>query len=653
MNKTKLFNTLRANVKMPTPSRVALEIMRLCYSDDSSLQDIAQVVETDPALSAELIKFANSPLITTSAPVASVRRAAVTIGMKGIVNLALGFSLLSQNRNGNCPGFDYPRFWAKSLAQAVAGRALAANEGIFDADEIFTCGLLSHVGELAFATAFSDQYAELLDRELSGSMLLAAEQIAFGLDHHELAAELFADWGIPKKYCLAVRFHEHYRPEHFQDDETEKIAELLHLALLIANICMLETRQSDIYSRVEVLAEERGIPTDTFSSFFNSIVRSWQEWGNLFNLRSLQCPLYSQLKTGEADNAEEQQSGRKEAETTVLAVDDDPLTLLNLTRMLDNGQRCLLTADDGEEALQIVLDKQPDMVITDWHMPRLSGLDLCRMLRRTSVTQHLYIIMLTGNEADDELVRAFDAGADDYVVKPFTPKVLEARIRSGERIIKYQRTIGADRELIQKYANKLAIANRRLQTMAMTDSLTELPNRRSAMARMKDVVAEAKRFNERLSCILIDIDKFKAINDSFGHHNGDIVLRDLAGVFRRQARAYDTVSRIGGEEFLIISLRTKQEDVLQLAERLRATVEAHEIRLSGDIRISLTISLGVATWSEDLADESELINAADKALYRAKNLEEIESRWPGKSAPAPKRAIPAKNSWAPASGPAA
>jgi diguanylate cyclase (GGDEF)-like protein len=250
-------------------------------------------------------------------------------------------------------------------------------------------------------------------------------------------------------------------------------------------------------------------------------------------------------------------------------------------------------------------------------MPKMSGIDFCRALRDNESTRHTYIIMLTGKESDDELVQALEAGADDFMVKPFTPKVMEARIRSGERIIGFQQKIHRDREVIQQYADLLASANLKLQNMAMTDVLTGLPNRRSALNRLKEVVAEAKRHREPLCCIMIDIDHFKQVNDKYGHDIGDMVLRELAAIFSSSARSYDMVSRIGGEEFLVICARSGLDDTGQLAERLRSAVEMHRV-IHEDTPIQTTISLGVAAWSEDMADGEEMTRAADLALYQAK-----------------------------------
>lgn len=629
MNKREIYKKLSAETQLPTPSQVALEIMRLCYSDSSSLLDIANVVETDPALSAEFLKYANSAIMGSSVPVASVQRAAVKIGIRGMVNLALSFSLLSQPDCSECKGFNYKKFWSKSLAQAVAGRSLAAQSPAIDADEVFTCALLSHIGELAFATAFPQEYADILARDLPPSGLLEAEQLAFELNHHDLTAEMFHDWGLPEKNSLAVRRHEQYLPGKDEPDEAGSFTEILYLSRQIANICMLDLPLNQSFDSIEMVAERYGVPKDNFGDYFGQIVHTWQEWGYLFKIATQQCPLYHQIKALDSTSIEEQVRSRPEAEILVLAVDDDPLTLLNLTRILGSPNRKIITAEDGEEALQLAQDRLPEMVITDWRMPKLDGLELCKTLRSDPSTQHAYIIMLTGIEADDELVQAFDAGADDYVIKPFTPKVLEARVRGGERLIRYQRTINSDREVIQKYATSLSMANRKLQTMAMTDALTGLPNRRSAMIRIKDAVAESSRYSEKLSCIVIDIDHFKNINDTYGHDNGDIVLKEIAQVFTQNARSYDMVSRMGGEEFLVISTRSDRVDSVMLAGRLRAAVENHKIELSDGSIAHVTISLGVATWSEQYASDEDLMKAADNALYSAKKngRNRVETAW--------------------------
>lgn len=617
MNKKEIYNTIRHQSKLPAPSRLAHEVVRLCYSNSSSLKDIAHLIDTDPALSAELLKYANSTIMAASLPADSLHRVAVKIGIKGIVNLTLSLSLLTTSKEGQCTGFNYGHFWAKSFAQAVAARKIAVTHRTFDPDEVFTCSLLSHIGELGLATAFPAEYSSLLSQDLMVDELLVAEQNAFGINHEELTFEMISDWGLPKNFCHAVRIH--YRPGPLEaEDEVMELSSLLYLARQIANICILDLPLTKTFDYIEQLANNFGVEREKFNAFFDEIVAIWQEWGTLYNIPTQHCPLYYQIKAMEEPALDKEIRDRSHSEILILAVDDDPMMLLNLSRILKGENRTVITAKDGREALEIAEHQRPDMVITDWRMPHLDGLELCLALRSANLTQHTYIIMLTGNETDEELVQAFDAGADDYVVKPFTPKVLEARIKSGERLIRYQQTINADREVIQRYVTKLASANRKLQTMAMTDALTGLPNRRSAMVRMKDVVAESNRYGENLSCIMIDIDHFKNINDTYGHDNGDIVLKEIARIFLKNARSYDMVSRIGGEEFLVISTRSGRSDSLMLGERLRSAVEAHTIELSNGTSANATISVGVATWNEELKNDEELIKAADDALYKAK-----------------------------------
>ncbi len=316
----------------------------------------------------------------------------------------------------------------------------------------------------------------------------------------------------------------------------------------------------------------------------------------------------------------------------ILVVDDDPMTLVGLRKMLESGGKKVYTAENGDDALSLALETLPDMIITDWRMPKVSGIDLCRILRSTTITQHIYIIMLTGKESDEEHVQALDAGADDFVVKPFTPRVLAARLNSGERIIRFQQKISQDHKVIQKYAARLAAANRKLETMAMTDALTGLPNRRSALNRLKEEVSESRRHNTPLSCIMIDIDHFKLVNDSYGHDIGDRVLKKIADIFSTTARSYDMVSRIGGEEFLVICARSALSESRQLAERLRQAI--HSLRISlEEYTIQTTISLGVASWHETMSSGEDMTKAADRALYRAKqkgrDRVEIEE-YPGK-----------------------
>ncbi len=597
------------------PSEFSLELIRLGYGQKTAPEKFLDVITINSRFSANLLLYVNNVCIDTTEPVFSIVEAVTRLGTVTVANLSLFFSLLAQYRDGKCPQFDYPRFWQKSLAMGCAAMALAPFQKI-NADKLFTYGILARIGELALATTHPKEYGKLLSQGLNAGTREREERKLFGISSSELTGKLLSRWQVSRQCTETIRAFNYDLHDQKTCNETTKICKILKLAVLITKISLLELPLSETFLIVEKEAENQSIPVDKFGPFFNRLILSWQTTSKLFKVPTVHCPNYHQIKI--IDDAAMERNLNKPPPLTFLAADDDPMTLICLKKMLANENRVLFTAENGDQALKLALEHHPHVLITDWRMPGLNGIELCKILRKTKITQHIYIIMLTCNETEDELVQAFDAGADDYVVKPITPKVLQARISSGERLIMYQQTIHQDRETIQRYATRLAAANRKLQNMAMTDFLTGLTNRRHALLRLKSLVAEVKRYGEPLSCLMIDIDHFKKVNDTYGHDCGDIVLKQLSKVLEEKARSYDIVSRWGGEEFLIICARSGTADALQLAERLRQTVERCRIFLSDAVEINVTISIGVATWSAELQDEDELIKEADTRLYLAK-----------------------------------
>jgi two-component system, cell cycle response regulator len=616
MTKNQVFKKLLATRRLPTPSTIALEIMRLSASTTASLNEIADIVEKDPALSGKLLEYANASLITTAPPVVSIRKAIVRLGTDIVMGLSLGFSLLSKNKAGRCEHFNYGAFWSSSLAMAVAARGLAEMRSESDPDELFICGLLSQIGRLAMASLYPQKYGEILAAHPSATELQIQEKKEFGIDHLEVSMELFQEWGLPKKFIESIVLLEQQASTYLPDEGELELFSLLRLSRLIAKICMMELPLQEHVAAAEEQAAKIAISSEELTVLVDKIISRWQEWGLLFQIPVQESSSYTQIKSIGKGDPEPTSTNMQEA-FCILAVDDDPLTLRILESLLTKDATTILTAENGDDALRLALQYQPDLVITDWRMPKMSGIELCKTLRKTEFAKNLYIIMLTGNESDDELVQAFNAGADDYVVKPFNPKVLEARIRGGKRLVEYQEKMSRDRVVIQDYADKLSTANKKLHTMAMTDELTGLPNRRSAMERLEEMIAESKRFGNNLSCIMIDIDHFKKINDTFGHTFGDIVLQETSRIFKTKSRPYDIISRVGGEEFLVISARNSLQESAIFAERLRQAVAQNDIAIK-DQTIRITISLGISAMNSEIAGGNALILMADRALYNAK-----------------------------------
>jgi diguanylate cyclase (GGDEF)-like protein len=229
----------------------------------------------------------------------------------------------------------------------------------------------------------------------------------------------------------------------------------------------------------------------------------------------------------------------------------------------------------------------------------------------------MYIIMVTGVESDDDVNNAFESGVDDYVAKPINLRALRARMRAAWHYVKLLESWEQDRAQLKQFAADLAISHRSLEHAALTDLLTDLPNRRSGMQSLTQAWKASDRSGQPLSVLLIDIDHFKRINDSHGHAIGDVMLKEVGKVIQSSARKDDRVCRLGGEEFLVICGNADLAAAYLAAERLRKMVLALSIQV-GESALRTSVSVGVASKESGTVDEDALVNAADQALYGAK-----------------------------------
>lgn len=302
----------------------------------------------------------------------------------------------------------------------------------------------------------------------------------------------------------------------------------------------------------------------------------------------------------------------------VLIADDDPVILRLLEKHLNKAGFETLKASNGNDALKLALSEGPQIIITDWEMPGMDGVELCRMLRDAEGIGLVHIIVLTSHSDKSRVVEAFDAGADDYLSKPFHRGELLARLKAGMRVIELESNLARQNREIIKNNAELAILNSKLEKMATTDELTGLANRRFAIERFESYWAAAERHGSALSCIMLDIDHFKRINDTFGHHIGDQALRQVAASLNKHTRIDDLTCRLGGEEFLIICPNTSIVPAAELANRLREKIAA-EIIQTDETELSLTVSLGVAERDSISKNVDDLIRQSDDALYSAKH----------------------------------
>lgn len=293
-----IFLQLLQTRKLPTPSETALDVMRLCQSESASLNEIAERIQTDPALSAELIKYANSAFMSRGIQIASVQKATVKLGMKTVVNLALGFSLISHNKEGKCQSFNYEDFWSRSLTMALAAKTISSRVPGVNPDEIFICGLLAHMGELAFATLFPTEYSALLDKKPSFDQMRYLEKEAFGLDSADLTVELFLDWGLPAHFALAAGFHDTLNSDELGESITREVAELLNFAEEVAKLCHNRKPSRSELEETENRALAFQLEQGTFREVFDEIVTVRHEWSTRFRISAISCPAYDAIKGG-------------------------------------------------------------------------------------------------------------------------------------------------------------------------------------------------------------------------------------------------------------------------------------------------------------------------------------------------------------------
>jgi two-component system, cell cycle response regulator len=289
----------------------------------------------------------------------------------------------------------------------------------------------------------------------------------------------------------------------------------------------------------------------------------------------------------------------------VLIAEDETSTRLLLQSLLLKWGYNVSAVSDGQEAWRFLNQvRQPMLVVLDWKMPGMEGPEIVRQLRlHEGGTQH-YVIIITSGSSENAVARALDAGADDFIVKPFNLDELRARIAVGCRVSSLHQAL-ADK------LRKLEAASEEISRLARTDELTGLHNRRSFNELFALALSSARRHGQPLSLISIDLDHFKAVNDTYGHSVGDLVLKDFSALLQAMVREEDVAVRWGGEEFIILLSHTASGAATALAERIRHSPG----RASS---LMMTASFGVAQL-QDGENENDLIRRADQALYDAKH----------------------------------
>ena len=319
-----------------------------------------------------------------------------------------------------------------------------------------------------------------------------------------------------------------------------------------------------------------------------------------------------------------------EDKASILVVDDNPAKRLALVSVLEQLNQNIVVAESGRDALRLLLSHEYAVILMDVQMPDMDGFETAALIRsrkQSEVTPIIFVTAYARGELD--MLHGYSQGAVDFIFTPIIPEILRAKVSVFVELFHKTQAIKRHEEYLEQLVEERTAAltaeiaeNVRLyasmQEQARTDALTGLNNRGEFQRQLKEEEERSRRYNRSFSLLILDIDHFKTVNDSYGHQAGDEVLCALAARLREQSRPVDHAARYGGDELVVILPETTNEGALAFAERLRTSIADTVVPITEGRTIPVTISVGVATFPTDAGSETALFAAADKALYAAK-----------------------------------
>ncbi|MFH7319360.1 HDOD domain-containing protein [Desulfurivibrio sp. D14AmB] len=634
--------------ELPTLPVVALKLLKLTSDVQSSSQDLARVVETDPALTAKVLRIINSAAYALPRKISSVQQAVVLLGFSTIRTLALEVTLFEQlvpARHGLA--FDRIFFWRHCLSVAGLSMAFAESLGHPEPQEVYVAGLLHDIGKIILDVYGRISYREFLNNiSRSEGLLVEEERTLIGLSHDEVGAFFCAEWDIPQGIILAIRFH-HQRFGHLNLPADQA---LLVASVALANfitwtqgngsvnllghpILQPEVEEIIDLERVNLQAMIRRMEQEVKSAadFYQFSFPTPEELReNMLRTNLRLARMNTRFYYAREDEHNEALSDltRMRASLTSPHRSLDPeeiitATLTSIHRDFNFDRLYLMRIDQDSRSLQItnVLDTVA------------SGVDLASCSLAITPLSGTLLGCLRNREP--VLISGADSGETEALAKLQAREIGLVPFANNNRILGL---IGMDNsrsgepirpsalQAVAIVANELGMAleNARrfaeVSLRASIDGLTGLNNRTALDAMLAEAFAAASAAGTPLSLAMFDVDHFKKFNDRFGHQAGDSVLELLAATARKLSRPSDQVGRYGGEEFLIILNHTDHNEALHFAERLRREIEKLGVLLGKRFPDTpLTVSVGVSSLNPTVENSRQLVALADQALYRAKH----------------------------------
>jgi len=425
-----IFHVLKTANRLPTPPGVALRILQLVESEDTTLDDLTQVISSDPALTAKILKYINSPLVGLGFHGSTLQEAVARIGVRGTQMMALSFSLITQDHEESCPSFKLDRFWSESLARGVAARRLAKEIGGWDGEEAFIAGLVGRIGQLALSTGMPDEYEPVLNGSVHEALPLEGrEKTAFGADHIEVGINLLKDWQLPEAVWMSTGG----LTQSGDSSGSERPEQILRLADAVALFLVAEDSHSpESFQRLGALAmSELGIEPETLRELISGVSEDWVSYGRLFSLETHSAPDFDAIER----EAEEQRNALRlasEVEVMSLKSENEKLGELarrdRLTGMFNRAafDESLPAAvdsarDQGRSVALLMIDVDHFKSINDTHGHPAGD----------SVLKHLAKILDDNARKRDEVFRY--GGEEFAVIAPDCSKEVAGSLAEGFR----------------------------------------------------------------------------------------------------------------------------------------------------------------------------------------------------------------------------
>ena len=608
--------------ELPSPSGVALAIMEIWDRDDVSLPQIVNLVEKDPALSGRLLRLANSAASGTRS-VVSTRDSIARIGLKSVGKIAIAFSLVDQHREGRCENFDYPGFWSHTLLMSALAREFAEKTKIAPSGDVFSSALLSRIGYLALASVYPSDYSEIIAS--SEDKLDSYEQSHFGFDHNELTYELMCSYGVPKALSIPAILHER---EDLDDLEPQsrphKVALVIRTAYRIASNYMSSGSLDGLLEEGDELMRLLGVGQDEFTQMCEQGISDWGEWSSLLNLSgggvkpfTSHLTLYYASDSAQGDSTSDKERGVGGVERDCRAILFQTEDAVDRSEAVSSLGFETCSCSSRDDFLGTAVATQPDMILINNQSDVSGSKSLCELIRSTEWGVPVYIMVASQQETRRNHAKIIEAGADAVVDSDDPDEEVIMRLAPAYRIAQRNAAWRADRRNLKQTANQLAINQRRYEKLSMTDQLTGLINRRAGMHELERLWDRRERHGASIGILMIDIDWFKSVNDTYGHDAGDELLRKVSAAWSDVVRNSETIFRSGGEEFMVLVENADTRDMLAIVDRIQTATKNLSFTWQ-ECEISLTVSLGMAV-TESGDTMNGLVKVADKMMYVAKN----------------------------------